>query len=153
MDREVPAFIAHDIPPEDADKWSLAGCHRADRVALCRALSPYRESLGDGYIAILASAWETDELDLVLPVLSEAPDRAHDILAYQEAGWPPARIVGLMRERLLYSNTSHLRLPPPELEAEEEMQEAVMPLSQFHELIPHNQDVDSVNNDDYAVSL
>lgn len=132
---EVPAFIAHEISPDDADRWSLVGCHEAERVALCLALASYRKSLGDGYIALVASAWGTKELQFVLPMLSNIPDLTREILAYQEAGWSPTRIVRLMRAEEAHVGAPGLPLPPPELEVEAEMPAGLMPLADIDGLI------------------
>ena len=107
--------------------------------------------MGDGYIVVLASAWEPSALDWALPILAEDPDRALDILEYQEAGWNPSQIVGLMREQMLYADTPSLTLPPPEPEIEDEIEEAVIPLSRFQEYMGADQ-VDAAD-DDFDLSL
>ena len=104
----------------------------------------------DSYIALIASAWETRELELVLPMLSKTPDRAREILAYQEAGWPPARIVRLMREGESWPDAPGLSLPPPEPEVEAEMPAGIVPLGEVDQLLSGKRGADPDSECDVA---
>lgn len=134
-DDQVPAFIAYGVTPEQADRWSFAGCYDADRVALCEFLAPYRDDRGDGYVVTIAEEWTPWQLKVVLPILSNNPEQALEMVTYQEAGWSPRAIVGLIQENVVCSGSSSLSLPPPEVEIEEEMDETVVPLAQIHDLV------------------
>ena len=135
MNSEVAAFIAYGIAPEEADRWSLVGCHEAKQVVFCQALSRYQSARSDGHIALVVSAWEDSDLELVLSALVKCPDWACGILAYQEAGWSPVKIAMLLREKMVYPDASGLHLPPPELKAEREVMVGSIPLGEFDEIM------------------